>query len=135
MRFDPRIHLLFLASLATTPACGPRSEAPSIPRPSRGAFDVITREEITARAWSSAHDLVSTLRPQWMRVRGPDSLNGTATPVQAYLDGIRLNGIIALAEISTAGIIAVEFVDGVEAAARWGLNHSQGAIVVRTRKP
>jgi hypothetical protein len=96
---------------------------------------VIAREEITTRAWSSIHELVSTLRPQWVRMRGPDSLNGTATPVQAYLDGIRLSGIIALAELSTAGVIAVEFVDGVEAAARWGLNHSQGAIVVRTRRP
>jgi hypothetical protein len=127
--------LLVIASLASTPACASRSEIPAATRPSRGAFDVITREEISARAWSSAHDLVSTLRPQWVRVRGPDSLNGVGTPVQAYLDGVRLSGIIALAEISTAGVIAVEFVDGVEAAARWGLNHSQGAIVVRTRRP
>ena len=39
----------------------------------------------------------------------------------------------ALASISTAGLRSVEWVDGVEASARWGLDHGQGAIVLRTR--
>ena len=115
------------------PACASRPAEGPAQSATRRAFDVITREEIEQRAWSSAFDLVSTLRPQWVRPRGPDSFRGTATPVQTYLDNTRLTGIAALASISTAGLRAVEWVDGVEASARWGLDHSQGAIVLRTR--
>lgn len=118
--------------LLAAPACGgrvPSGEA----RSSRSAYATITRQEIDTRAWSSVLDLVSTLRPMWVRTRGADNLNNQSTPVQAYLDNTRLSGVNSLESISTAGVVAVDFVDGVEAAARWGLNHSQGAIVVRTR--
>ena len=123
----PALALLAPACAGSRPAEGPPRSA------TRRNFDVITQEEIEQRAWSSAFDLVSTLRPQWVRQRGPDSFRGTSTPVQTYLDNTRLTGIAALASISTAGLRAVEWVDGVEASARWGLDHSQGAIVLRTR--
>ena len=136
MRLPARAALLralvpALALLA--PACASRPAQGAPQSATRRTFDVITREEIDQRAWSNAFDLVSTLRPQWVRQRGPDSFRGTSTPVQTYLDNTRLTGIAALASISTAGLRAVEWVDGVEASARWGLDHGQGAIVLRTR--
>ncbi|HYD54998.1 MAG TPA: hypothetical protein VEA99_20345 [Gemmatimonadaceae bacterium] len=128
------LHLALLGiSLVAVPGCGARSAATQT-RPSQGSFAVITREEINSRSWSNAHDMISILRPLWMRTRGADNLNGQTTPVQAYLDNTRLAGLSSLAEISTAGLISVEWVDGVEAAARWGLNHSQGAVVLRTNR-
>ena len=135
----PSAHAVLRAALLpalalAAPACASRPAEEALQSPMRRAFDVITREEIEQRAWANALDLVSTLRPQWVRARGPDSLRG-ATPVQTYLDGTRLMGIAALANISTAGLRAVEWVDGLDASARWGLDHSQGAIVLRTRAP
>ncbi|MFL5581083.1 MAG: hypothetical protein ACJ8AO_11975 [Gemmatimonadaceae bacterium] len=125
--------LLVPSLVLLAPGCGSRPASGPTPRATRRNFDVITREEIEQRAWSSVFDLVSTLRPQWIRQRGPDSFTGQATPVQAYLDNTRLAGIAALASISTAGLHSVEYLDGVEATARWGLDHGQGAIVLRTR--
>jgi hypothetical protein len=119
--------------LLAAPACASRPAEGPEPRATRAKFDVISREEIDTRAWSNAYDLVTTLRPQWVRQRGPDTLNGQVTPVQAYLDNVRLPGVASLAQISTAGLVSIEWVDGVEAAARWGLGHSQGAIVLLTR--
>jgi hypothetical protein len=129
------LRLLVPALALLAPACASRAAEGAPQHATRRNFDVITREEIEQRAWSNVFDLVSTLRPQWIRQRGPDSLSGIATPVQTYLDNTRLTGIAALASISTAGLRAVEWVDGVEASARWGLDHGQGAIVLRTRSP
>lgn len=121
-----------LALAAAACAASPAGR-PDLAPATRRNFDIISREEILQRTWANALDLVTTLRPQWVRQRGPDSLTGQATPVQAYLDGSRLANLAALSNISTAGLHSVEWVDGLQATARWGLDHGQGAIVLHTR--
>ena len=134
-RFLPVASLLLAVACGSpgTPGVDP---APRVARPKRStAYATITREEIDARAWSNVYELVSTLRPLWIRVRGADNLNDMSTKVQAYLDTTHLPDAQSLENLAVAGIHSVEFVDGIAASSRWGLGHGQGAIVVHTRAP
>ena len=95
--------------------------------------DVITREEIQSGHWQNAYELIQSLRPRWLRNHGPDSILGQTPDVQVHVDENRLGGINTLRGISTADIVSIRFVDPVSAAARWGGDHANGAIIISTR--
>jgi len=52
--------------------------------------------------------------------------------VQVYLDDSRLGGVDALRNLSLANVVYIRHIDGVDAAARWGLDHGNGVILVAT---
>ena len=101
---------------------GERADAGSV-------FDPITRTEIDRGQWGDAYDLVSKLRPSWVRNRGPDSFENPGD-VQVYVDGTRLGDVGLLRTLPTHGIERVEWIDPVSAAGRWGLNHAHGVVYV-----
>jgi hypothetical protein len=98
----------------------------------RRPANVITTAELDASGHGDAFSLVQSLRPQWLRVRGPSSLN-LREIVRVYLDGSMLGGPDHLRQISTHSIATLRYLDGLEATQRWGLDHGAGAIVVSTR--
>jgi hypothetical protein len=121
--------ILVLALLGVAVACSPA-------RPAGGAAprqraDRISQEEILRRDWSNVYEVVSTLRPQWLQVRGRDTL-GQQGEIRAYLNSARLVSMEALRDMPAMGILYIQFVDPIAASARWGLDHGQGAIVVAT---
>ena len=113
--------LVLLAACASSPSEG------SAPGPED--HDVITRAEIDRSQWTNTYDLVSNLRPQWVRTRGIDSVHNPGE-VQVYIDGTRLGGVELLRGLSTSAIDRLEWVGPVEAAGRWGLNHGHGVIAI-----
>jgi hypothetical protein len=95
----------------------------------------ITFEEVRMGPQSSAYVLVLALRPQWLRTRGPTSLGGTTeSPVQVYLDGVRLGGVNVLRRISVPTVDSFQFMDPIEASSRWGFGHDNGAIMIISRR-
>lgn len=84
-------------------------------------------EEWSGRTFYSAADLVASLRPLWLSKRGPDG------EVQVYVDDIHLGGIEMLRSVRVTSISLIRHLDGIQASARYGLNHNQGAILVSTR--
>ncbi|HEY0994446.1 MAG TPA: TonB-dependent receptor plug domain-containing protein [Gemmatimonadaceae bacterium] len=120
---------LLLAALAVMlTACGTATG-----RRATGRSDLLTRTEIAAQHWSDAFSLVEALRPRWLSMRGPDSIQGEEVPVQVYLDGSRLGGAALLRTIPVQDIQRMEFLSGVEASSRYGVGHTNGAILVYTR--
>lgn len=117
-----------LASVVLTGACvsRPAGEVPGRPT---GTSDVITRAEIERGQWSNVYDLVSNLRPRWVRSRGPDSLENPGQ-VQVYVDGTRLGDVQLLRTLPTHAIERLEWIDPVSAAGRWGLDHAHGVIFI-----
>ena len=110
------------ACAANRAAGGPRSQA-----------DPITVEEIERRGpFSTLYDLVQILRPRWLRSQGPDSLIGQQGQVQVHMDGNWLGSVETLRDISAHGVTSIHWLGPVDASARYGLNHSHGAIVVST---
>ena len=54
--------------------------------------------------------------------------------VQVHLDDVHLGGVDTLREIPVIEIAYIQFFDPATASARWGLDHSHGAIYVSTRQ-
>lgn len=101
--------------------------------------NVITQQEIQAASGVNAYDLVSRLRPNWLRATGTGSISGATPRMQVtivVLDGVRLGGIEALRTVSAGGITSMRFLTAERAAATIsdvGMEPISGAIVISTR--
>lgn len=90
-------------------------------------------DEIGTTAASSAYEVVSRLRPEWLRRRGQISMRDpSAGEVVVYLDGVRYGGARSLEGIRAEIVEQMEFLDSSEATMRFGTGHAGGAILVRT---
>ena len=116
---------LLVALLAGCTATG--SRAP------RSSQDVLTRADLEASLQVNAYEAVRQARPNWLRTRGPNSINAS-NPIMVYVDGTRSGGVEALQAIPVLAIERMRYFDATEAQARFGLNHTNGAIEVITRK-
>jgi hypothetical protein len=126
--------LLTLAVLLIGAACGGATtsagtEAAGRPR-SRSSQ--ITFEEIRQRGFSDLYDLVQTLRPRWVQSQGPDTFVGKQGQVQVHMDGNRLGDVGVLRGMSPAGVTSIEWIAPIDAAARFGLDHGHGVIIIST---
>jgi hypothetical protein len=119
---------LSVAMLCAIAACSSRGGAASAP-----AVDqtLITREELVASSATNLFDAVQRLRANWLRTRGTDSFE-TPTVIQVYLDNQRVGGVEQLRQLSPLNVSTLRHYDGIQATARWGINHGAGAIVVTT---
>jgi hypothetical protein len=120
--------MVALLLAATMAAC---ASTPASERSERGGRAVLTTVEIQGASYADAFSVVRALRPEWLRST-PNSFR-SSEQIQVYLDGNRLGGVEQLQQISTGSIKSMQFLTGLEAANRWGLNHGAGAIVVSTR--
>lgn len=114
------VPLLFVAC-----SSGPRS------RPAPIQQRVITTAEINAVQYPTAYDVVQALRPLWLNNRGRTSITQRES-VKVYLDDSLLGEPEQLKNVTARSISSMRFLDANEATLRWGLDHGQGAIMVRT---
>jgi len=123
LRFVPASVVILLAG----PGCaggGPNGSTPPFPATDR---NLITYAELTQRRFSTVYAAIESLRPNWLALRGPEGA------VQVYLDGQHLGGVEMLMSIPIPTVESIRHVDGIEAAARYGRGHDQGAILVKTQ--
>lgn len=106
--------------------------APAGTRAARNA-DVLTQQEIEESDQLNAYDLVRTLRPNWLRTRGRSSIYHE-NPIMVYVDGNRMGGVEMLSTVATIAIEEIRYYSPSEAHSRFGLNHTNGAIAVTTRR-
>ncbi|HUG42482.1 MAG TPA: hypothetical protein VMM12_18610 [Longimicrobiales bacterium] len=99
----------------------------------RSSPDELTRADLEASMQVNAYEAVRQARPRWLRTRGPNSFIAE-NPIVVYLDGVRAGGIQMLESIPVLSIERMQFFDATDAQARFGLNHTNGAIEVITRK-
>ena len=92
--------------------------------------NVITREQVQQNSYRNAYEAVESLRPTWL-VKRPDGLT-VQREVLVYLDNARLGGVEALRQIAAAQILRITWIDAGTAVNRWGVDHSQGVIMVIT---
>lgn len=140
MREDPVSHSLracvLLALVASSGvACASRQPADAAGASAAPATrrDVLDREEISRGQWANAYEAIRGLRPQWLRVRGRDTINGDPGTVQILLDDVRLGGMESLRTLPVSGIAYIQFLDGITASQRWGTGYGNGAIFISTR--
>ena len=92
-------------------------------------INVLTRAEIEEANHMNALELVRSERPQWLFRRGNRTVSGESDIV-VYLDGTRIGGPAALADIPTISIQGMRFYSDREAQFKWGVGHLHGAIEV-----
>ena len=90
--------------------------------------NLITRVELSQRRFPSVFAAVEALRTHWLALHGPSG------QVQVYLDGQYLGGVQTLFTIPVVNVESIRHLDGIEAAARYGGGHDQGAILVTTQR-
>ena len=99
----------------------------------RSQSDPITILEIEERGpFNSLYDLVQILRPRWLRSQGPDSFISGQGAVQVHIDGNWIGPVQNMRNLAAHGVTSLRWLDPVDAAARYGLDHGHGAIVVST---
>jgi hypothetical protein len=126
------LHATLLTALLFAPGgCATSSSAGA--GSTLGSRDFIEREEITKGQWPNSFELVRSLRPQWLRVRGRDTIQGDPGGVQVVLDNVRVGGPDALRTIPVGGVAYFQWLDGISASQRWGTGFGNGAIFVSTR--
>src|SRR2546430_1088385 len=126
-------HLLrWAAILAATSGCAAHSPRDRAPAPAADR-NLLTQEDLREYRFATVFDAIEALRSHWLRERGPDSFS-TPGHVQVYLDDSRLGGVEALRTLPLTNVLYIRHVNGVDAAARWGLDHGQGVILVSTRR-
>lgn len=94
-------------------------------------MSTITSAELQTTTFPSAFDVVQALRPNWLRVHGATSFSRNEF-VRVYLDNSLLGAPDQLRSISAGSVSSMQYLDGVAATQRWGLDHGQGAILVST---
>lgn len=125
----PRTKMILLATaVALVASCGPASQSAGRP----AGQDVLTDKDLAEYIDVSLLDAVERLRPNWVRPQGAVSVSGIA-PVVVVVNNVRVGGIEFLDGMPVEQVARVRFVDGTDAATRWGLNVDGGVIEVTTR--
>lgn len=113
------------SSSGTSTSGGPRENADRL---------VLAENDARLQAGGSLLDLIRRERPQWLTRRASSIGAGGQNDIVVYRDGVRIGGPEVLREIPINVVATATWLDGPEAAARFGLNHQYGAILVVTRK-
>jgi outer membrane cobalamin receptor len=136
-------HLTLILFLVT--ACAGPARAPD--EAGGGDSNRLTQEQLAGAQVETVFDAVRRLRPNWLRQRAVNSLQGGntagapisvggSTPsseVVVYVDGARVGGPEVLRSIPANAAEAVEYLDGASATSRFGTGNVAGAIVITTR--
>jgi len=93
--------------------------------------NVIYEEEIQSQSATSAYDLISRLRPHWLRGRGIKSLiSPTASYPTVYVNGVRHGTIESLNNLSAENITMIHYLSAADATTRYGQDNVGGAILI-----
>jgi hypothetical protein len=100
--------------------------------------DRLSATEVANIGGTTAYDVVSRLRPRWLRANATGSISDVRSQVTlVYLDGQKLGGLEALKTVSASGIQSMQFLDAVRAATVLtdiGSDPVAGAILILTSR-
>ncbi|NJD20394.1 MAG: hypothetical protein FIA95_14080 [Gemmatimonadetes bacterium] len=123
---------LSLALLLVLAACG---------GPAHGGMgsslspDLIARDEIDASNATNAYDLITQVRPNWLRGRGSPSIRYSQVQLPVvYLEDRRQGGLEVLRSFPVAGIAEIRYINAANATTRFGNGHAGGVIQVVPRR-
>lgn len=126
MRHMQRLALFALVAVLSACASTPAQRTSGSADP-----NVILEAELATYADRPVVQAIQRLRPQFLRTRGVSSVNRTAVDVVVvYLGGTRMGGPEALEQIRTADVREIRYLSPSDASQRFGLNHSNGAIIL-----
>ncbi len=124
-----------LLALAAVLACASQSgpNAPAGTVVARTDRNIISDAEIQSGPSSNLYDLISKLRPNFLRSRGPMSLSSGSTANEyatVYMDGRPYGDIASLRSIVSTQVSEIRYYDANSAASKFGTINGNGVIEV-----
>ena len=98
--------------------------------------NVITADEIAASHETNAFDVISRLRPLYLRTRGRSTLSagGNASDyATVFLDGQLYGDLSSLKNLVTPQIRQIRYYNGPDAVTKFGMQYGSGVIAIETR--
>ena len=122
---------VIVLSVVLSAACasGPPGEARARSRTS----GPITREQLAQLGQFNAYQVVSRLRPQWLRSRGMANLRGEQLVAVVFVDRAPRGELRMLERISADDVERISFMPGRDATTRYGTGYPGGIIEVVSR--
>ena len=100
-------------------------------------YNVIPQNEITAQNGTNAYDVISHLRPQYLKTRGRTSIQNQPTVASEYasvfVDSQFYGDLNSLRDIASINIKEIRYLPANEAVTRYGMQYGNGVIEIRTR--
>ena len=127
MRNGARL-VLVLWLLAAAACASGAARAPGASRPRRDQ-SAIRFDELRESHSTDLLTAVLSLRPYWLNKRGSKS-----GEVIVYVDNMRYGPAQSLRAIDVSVVDWLQYLNGPEASARFGMGHPHGAILVYTRR-
>ena len=120
--------LIVAAAMACAPAASTTSTGV------RRQANVITQPEVQASFESNAYDVISKLRPMFLKTRGRSTVQGqTQEYASVFLDDQFYGDLNSLKNIAATQIQEIRYYPGTEVAMKFGMQYGAGVIAVRTR--
>jgi hypothetical protein len=95
---------------------------------------LITEQEIATSAESNLYDVVSRLRPMFLKTRGRSTINsGGSEHASVFLDGQYFGELGSLRNIVPTQIHEIRYLSGPDAVSRYGMRYGSGAVDVRSK--
>ena len=124
------VHVLAAVGLAACASAGASS------RPAKD-YNVISQSEITAQNGVNAYDVISHLRPQYLKTRGRTTIQTAPTVASEYasvfLDSQFYGDLNSLRNIASINIKEIRYLPANESVTRYGMQYGNGVIEIRTR--
>ena len=121
----------FVLTLAATLACA--SSGTAATRVQRDP-NLITEQEIATSAESNVYDVVSRLRPMFLKTRGRSTINsGGSEYASVFLDGQYFGELGSMRNIVATQIHEIRYLSGPDAVSRYGMRYGSGAVDVRSK--
>jgi hypothetical protein len=127
--FKGPFYILTLAAM-TACATGGSGNATNIHRNP----NVINEQEIAATNESNAYDVITRLRPTFLRTRGRTTINSAGSEyASVFLDGHVYGELLSLKNIPAIQIHEIRYLSANQAVTTYGMQYGSGVIDVRTR--
>jgi hypothetical protein len=96
--------------------------------------NLITEQEIATSAESNVFDVVSRLRPMFLKTRGRSTINsGGSEYASVFLDGQYYGELTSMRNLVASQIHEIRYLSGPDAVSRYGMRYGSGAVDVRSK--
>ena len=95
----------------------------------------LSRAELAQHPTSNLYDIVSNLRPTWLRSSAGAIGRAATTAPLVYVDGRPAGDAEALRSISPQSIELVRYLSASEAQGKFSMNEARPVLELRTRRP
>jgi hypothetical protein len=99
-------------------------------------YNLITQSEITAQNGTNAWDVISHLRPQYLKTRGRTTIQAPSVAneyASVFMDGQFYGDLNTLRNIASINIRQIRYLPANEAVTRYGMQYGNGVIEITTR--